>query len=170
MTVKIFRRALRALEILITVILALLLAAEIYVLAAENIFKKQNATVFGFKTAVVLTGSMSGTIEPNDLIVTRRQKSYSVGDIITYSAVGTPVTHRITAETEDGFTTRGDANNTPDAETVRPKMIIGRVVLILPHIGVFIRFLRTPQGLLCIIAVILAAAAAREIIGRMKKN
>ena len=166
MTVKIFRRALRALEILITVILALLLAAEIYVLAAENIFKKQNATVFGFKTAVVLTGSMSGTIEPNDLIVTRRQKSYSVGDIITYSAGGTPVTHRITAETEDGFTTRGDANNTPDAETVRPKMIIGRVVLI----GVFIRFLRTPQGLLCIIAVILAAAAAREIIGRMKKN
>lgn len=72
MTVKIFRRALRALEILITVILALLLAAEIYVLAAENIFKKQNATVFGFKTAVVLTGSMSGTIEPNDLIVTQR--------------------------------------------------------------------------------------------------
>ena len=49
-------------------------------------------------------------------------------------------------------------------------MIIGRVVLVLPHIGVFIRFLRTPQGLLCIIAVILAAAAAREIIGRMKKN
>lgn len=46
MTVKIFRRALRALEILITVILTLLLAAEIYVLAAENIFKKQNATVF----------------------------------------------------------------------------------------------------------------------------
>lgn len=107
MTVKIFRRALRALEILITVILALLLAAEIYVLAAENIFKKQNATVFGFKTAVVLTGSMSGTIEPNDLIVTRRQKSYSVGDIITYSAGGTPVTHRITAETEDGFTNPG---------------------------------------------------------------
>lgn len=170
MTAEILRRVLQALKILITVILALLLAAEIYILAAENIFKKQNATVFGFKTAVVLTGSMSGTIEPNDLIVTRRQKSYSVGDIITYSAGGTPVTHRITEKTEDGFITRGDANNAPDAETVRPEMIIGRVVLILPHIGAVIGFLKTPQGLLCIFAVILAAAAAHEIIGRMKKN
>ena len=170
MTVKIFRRALQALKILITVILALLLAAEIYVLAAENIFKKQNATVLGFKTAVVLTGSMSGTIEPNDLIVTRRQKSYSVGDIITYSSGGTPVTHRITEKKADGFITRGDANNAPDAETVKPEMIIGRVVLILPHIGVIIGFLKTPPGLLCIIAVILATAAAHEIIERSKKN
>ena len=49
----------------LTVLLALLLALNLYVLAAQRLFHVETPTVFGYSTAVVLTGSMSGTIEPD---------------------------------------------------------------------------------------------------------
>ena len=55
---------------------------------------------------MVLTGSMSGTIEPDDLIITRKQSDYMVGDIVMYQTGGTPVTHRIISENEKGYRTK----------------------------------------------------------------
>lgn len=78
----------RILQILILVIVGIVLLANLYRLAAREIFKVNASTVFGYSSAVVLTGSMSGTIEPDDLIITHKQSDYMVGDIVMYQTDG----------------------------------------------------------------------------------
>lgn len=151
------------------VLLALLLAANMYRIAAERLLHIKNPTMFGYSAAVVLTGSMSGTIEPNDLIVTRGQAEYRQGDVITYANPYSTVTHRIVQITDDGYRTKGDANNTEDSETVLPEQVIGRVVLTVPKIGGVILFLKSPLGMLCMLAAFVLAIELPQIIKRIKK-
>lgn len=151
------------------VLLALLLAANMYRIAAERLLHIKNPTMFGYSAAVVLTGSMSGTIEPNDLIVTRGQAEYRQGDVITYANPYSTVTHRIVQITDEGYRTKGDANNTEDSETVLPEQVIGRVVLTVPKIGGVILFLKSPLGMLCMLAAFVSAIELPQIIKRIKK-
>jgi signal peptidase len=80
--------------------------------------------VFGYRTAVMLTGSMTGTIDRGDIVVSvpRPADDVEVGDILTFRA---PVadrhveTHRVIAvrHTDSGqveVQTQGDANAAPD--------------------------------------------------------
>ena len=122
----------RSLKILVLVIVGIVLLANLYRLAAREIFKVKSPTVFGYSSAVVLTGSMSGTIEPDDLIITRKQSDYMVGDIVMYQTGGTPVTHRIISENEKGYRTKGDANNADDGTDIPKEDVVGKVVLVIP--------------------------------------
>ena len=108
----------------VTAVLAVLLAANLYVLAAQRLGTEDPA-VLGLRSAVVLTGSMSGTIEPDDLVVTHEEASYDAGDIIMFRSGSHTVTHRITAVTAEGYRTRGDANNTEDAAVTPPEDVLG---------------------------------------------
>jgi signal peptidase len=80
--------------------------------------------VFGYRTAVMLTGSMTGTIDRGDIVVSvpRPAKDVQVGDILTFHA---PVadrhleTHRVIGvrHSRDGAVevrTQGDANDAAD--------------------------------------------------------
>jgi len=80
--------------------------------------------VFGYRTAVMLTGSMTGTIDRGDLVVSvpRPAQDVRIGDILTFRA---PVadrhveTHRVidVQHTSGGATeikTQGDANEAAD--------------------------------------------------------
>jgi len=67
---KVLRRTLQAIAL---AVVALILITNLYRIAAREIFKVKVPTVFGYSSAVVLTGSMSGAIEPNDLIITDRK-------------------------------------------------------------------------------------------------
>ena len=145
----------RVIKISILVIAGIVLLANLYRLAAREIFKVKSPTVFGFSSAVVLTGSMSGAIEPDDLIITRKQSDYIVGDIVTYQTGGTPVTHRIISENEKGYRTKGDANNTDDGTDIPKGEVVGKVVLVIPKIGAAIRLVRTPIGMLSLFAAII---------------
>ena len=66
----------RVLKALVLVIAGILLLSNLYRLAAREIFKVKDPTVFGYSSAVVLTGSMSGTVNPDDLIITHKQSEY----------------------------------------------------------------------------------------------
>ncbi|MEP9363446.1 signal peptidase I [Nocardioides sp. CN2-186] len=111
--------------------------------------------VFGYRTATMLTGSMTGTIDPGDVIVSVPipTAQLAVGDVITFHA---PVpdqhveTHRVVAvrHTADGRTimrTQGDANPAPDPwrATVRDDTV-WRTVHVVPMVGNVVRALRTP--------------------------
>ena len=145
----------RILKILILVIVGIVLLANLYRFAVREIFKVRAPTVLGYSSAVVLTGSMSGTIEPDDLIITHRQSEYRIGDIITYQTGGTPVTHRIISKNEKGYRTKGDANNTDDGTDIPKGEVVGKVVLVIPKIGAAIRLMRTPIGMLSLFAAII---------------
>ncbi len=93
----------------------------------------------------VTSGSMRPNLPPGTLIVTRPADpvTLGIGDVITYQAVsGRPavVTHRIiglgyAANGEITFRTRGDANDTADAEPVRAVQVRGALWYALPYVG-----------------------------------
>lgn len=160
----------RILKILILVIVGIVLLANLYRLAAREIFKAKDPTVFGFSSAVVLTGSMSGTIEPDDLIITHKQSDYIVGDIVMYQTGGTPVTHRIISESENGYRTKGDANNTDDGTDIPKENVVGKVVLVIPKIGAAVRLVRTPIGMLSMFAAIILITELPNLIGYIRRK
>lgn len=149
-------KLLRTLSSVFTAVLALLLAANVYVIAVRAVTGDRQPTVFGFSAAVVVTGSMSPMIEAGDLVVCRRAADYAVGDVIMFRSGTSLVTHRIAAVTADGFTTRGDANNVADADPVPRGAVVGRVVFTVPHLGIFIEKIRTPLGMTLLVLIGLA--------------
>ena len=163
----IMKRILQALRILLFAVVALILVGNIYTAAAKNIFGQKNPTFFGYSSSVVLTGSMSGTIEPNDLIITKKQNGYSEGDIITFSGQ-TSVTHRIIGIENGRYRTKGDANNTADSSAVFQEDIIGKVVAVIPKIGAVIGFVRQPAGFIVCFLILIAMAELPGIIERHK--
>ena len=71
------------------------------------------------QSTVVLTESMSGTIEKGDVILTKSFSSehdkLEVGDIALFKNAGSSFTHRVESVNEDGtYTMRGDANDSAD--------------------------------------------------------
>lgn len=97
---------------------------------------------FGVHPAVIGSGSMSPSIETGDVIIVSRVNpdDLNIGDVIQYMADGYTVTHRIVDmyETNEGkfFITKGDANELPD-DPVSEARVIGKVVFVIPKIGLF---------------------------------
>lgn len=106
-----------------------------------------NMGVFSYMPKVIMTGSMEPLIMPGDVVVVHRSKeAINTNDIIMFPANRMQVTHRIVAvNKKDGcriFTTKGDANPHPDPEPVPENKVKGKVVLVVPKIGIVSQFLR----------------------------
>lgn len=93
----------------------------------------------------VLTGSMRPTYPPGTLVVVKPIDAdrIRVGDVITYQlesgepAVAThrvsEITHNLAGETR--FMTQGDANESADADPVRPVQVRGKLWYSVPYLG-----------------------------------
>ena len=101
--------------------------------------------VTGSVPLTVLSGSMTPTFQPGDLIVVRPTpvEYLNIGDVVTFqpeSGVATFITHRIVGITHDetgavlNIQTQGDANNAADAP-LQPAQIMGRVWYSVPMVG-----------------------------------
>lgn len=131
---------------------------------------------------VVLSGSMEPTIGVGDVIVVDDVDPGNVeeGDIITFRRAGdeVPTTHRVidVREVDDRieFTTKGDANEDPDAAPVTGDQVVGRVVgidvpafgtalFVVPFIGYVIRTLGTTHGFVVFFAVPFTLLLASEV-------
>lgn len=72
---------------------------------------------------------MKPTLQKGDMIIVQKQKSYQVGEIITYQTKdGYLITHRIIEQGKNEFITQGDANNCPDESNIKQEQIIGKVI------------------------------------------
>ena len=99
--------------------------------------KNDYVNLFGFSFFTVRSGSMTGTIEVNDVIIVDVNKNVHENDIITYyDEHDDIVTHRY-IKTEGGkLITQGDANNTQDAPIDRDD-VIGKVIFVFsPNLAV----------------------------------
>ncbi len=85
----------------------------------------------GYKPVLILSESMEPTYPKGAIVLVRKQKnSAEPGDVVMFSpeeGSGTYVIHRIVGESEAGFITRGDHNNTEDRDTLAPERIYGTV-------------------------------------------
>jgi signal peptidase len=100
----------------------------------------------------VETNSMSPTLQPDDgfiLIPNELAGEPQVGDVVVFDAEriggGGPTTHRIIKETDRGYITKGDNNNSPDQAGVEPPVQRARIIghalqfrghlIVLPYVG-----------------------------------
>lgn len=115
---------------------------------------------FGWRTEVVISGSMEPVIQTGSVVIVRPVVPDSIrnGDIIMYSSTDMKslTTHRVVAtESEPSlrFITRGDANNDPDINPVAPGQIVGIVAGCIPYLGHLTRFIKTPHGFIFLFLV-----------------
>ena len=167
---KIFKYVGYVASVTITLFLAVIIIFNLYIFIARTIGGVDNPSFFGWSSAVVVSVSMSGSIEVGDLIIIKSLENYKIGDIITYKNGDNTVTHRIIGKNDKGFVTKGDANNTPDEKTVSPDLIIGKVVLRIAGFGAVIAFLKTPFGMLLLLILGLLIIECSFFISKMCKR
>ena len=151
--IKVFKGIYKVIQTIICVILAVLLIFNVFNILSYKILKKDNVSFFGYSTAVVVTGSMAKTININDLVVVKSFEDYNINDIIMFRKNANFVTHRIVDETEEGFITKGDANNAEDEWIVKQNEIVGKSITVIPKVGFVLDFFKTPTGLISILLI-----------------
>lgn len=148
-----FQRLGKVLNIALIILLSIVLVANCYIIAMRSFSEEKMPKFFGYTSAIVISGSMSGYIEVNDMVIIHEEKFYQSGDVITFYSENNVVTHRIIDKTSDGFITKGDANNMQDLEPVNKSEIIGKVVFVIPNLGLFVEYLSTPLGMTCLVII-----------------
>lgn len=94
--------------------------------------------VRGWTPLVIVSGSMAPSIQPGDVVLVDPQADeIRPGSVVAFSRDGmTPVLHRILEQRDDGtYTTKGDANLSPDSTPVAAEEMLGQGRLIVPNIG-----------------------------------
>ena len=110
--------------------LIILVSLCIYTFVMTDIMKKDYVNVFGYTYFVVSTGSMSGTIEVNDIIFVKITENVEVDDVISYkNDSGDIITHRLVQKVGNKLIARGDVNNVND-DPITKDAVIGKVSLI----------------------------------------
>ena len=107
----------------------------------------------GWKLFTVQSGSMQPAIRVGSLVLVKPAGEYAVDEVITFKTGPAPTTHRINRIEAGVIITKGDANDTPDSEPVRPENIIGKVVLSLPYAGYPVTFAKSKEGFLLLIVI-----------------
>ena len=128
------------------------------------ILKSPVPSFLGFSTLTIETGSMNGysamveggepkQVSIGDLILIKKTNDYKIGDVITFLPEGDkiPTTHRIIGYTDDGFVTKGDANNTKDTVPISKDRVLGEVIGHYPKLGKFSSWVKQ-EGYMYIIA------------------
>lgn len=90
----------------------------------------------GISADVVTSGSMEPVIQTGSIVLTdTRQRTLSVGDIVTFRVGENKVSHRIVEKVQQSYRTKGDANETEDAVLLEQSQIVGKVILAVPFAG-----------------------------------
>ena len=107
-------------------VLIALVSLCVYTFAVTDIMKKDYVNVFGYTYFVVGSGSMSGTLEVNDIIFVKLTDDVKPNDIITYkNKDGDIITHRLIKTVGDNYIAQGDINNIED-DPIKKDDIIGK--------------------------------------------
>jgi len=121
----------RVFTYLTSIFIGFIVAFCLYSLFETVILKKKYVNIGGYTFFVVSSGSMSGSIDVNDVVIVKITKDYEVNDIVTYTHKNYFITHRIISIKDDLIITKGDINNTED-DPITEKDIIGKVVFTFP--------------------------------------
>ena len=161
-------------------------AAALCVLVVGKSMTGREVTLFNCRCFYVVTGSMEPTIHVGAAVIVKPTSDgiYEVGDIITFVSstaeiAGQPNTHRIVGVSEINgqrlYITKGDANNTQDAEPVSASDIYGKVVWhtgSMKWFGTFMGFITTKYGFVCVIilpVLLITGSQLREFTQEYKK-
>lgn len=153
-------RARNILRRILLVVLAAAVGLAAYLASAAGIARNQLPMPFGVGLAAVESNSMQPAFSRGDLLVVSAvdadSQSISVGDVVVYQdpTIGL-VVHRVVDINGELVTAQGDANNAADTPFDRT-LVLARVVAVVPAMGALIAGLRSPLGLVLLVALALA--------------
>lgn len=152
---------LKILKIFFVTILTLLVIINVVIFAKSKLFPKEVPSIFGYKPFIVLSGSMRGTFNYGDLIVTKEidTKELKVGDVISFrNSKDFVTTHRIVGMSSTNskcYITKGDNNNDRDLEEVCPKQVEGKYLYKIAGLGNIVLFIQRPIGFIIMMSMII---------------
>lgn len=104
--------------------------------------------VFPLFPTVILTGSMKPFLNPGDLAIMQKTRgdNMEIGDVIQYWTWEYFVIHRIVNidNNERKYQTKGDNNSVPDSKLVGTEQIRGKLIAVVPKVGILTILLRSP--------------------------
>lgn len=109
-----------------------------------------------YKIFIVQSGSMEPAIHTGSVVVVIPEKNYKEGDVITFknnTGKLDSITHRIVKAEGKVFTTKGDANNANDTNTVPLANVIGKALFSVPYFGYAVAAAKTPYGFTALIII-----------------
>jgi signal peptidase I len=121
----------------------------------------------GWSAHVVVSGSMEPRIRTGDVVLSQDRDDLEPGQVIVFrDADRGAVTHRLVAIDDRGFTTKGDANPTPDSQVVAPADVLGLGRILVRFAGLPWVWAHTgqwlPLGLLLASILLASWAIARD--------
>jgi len=95
-----------------------------------------------FRFVYLFSGSMRPAYQPGDLAVVYvpRELTVNPGDVVLFNASVGPTIHRVVSIENGLITTKGDANDSVDAEKI--SHVEGKVLFMIPKIGYVIDFIK----------------------------
>ncbi|MGI6570401.1 MAG: signal peptidase I [Caldicoprobacterales bacterium] len=151
--------------IFVWLMVALAVFMMIFTIVSVTTFDRADRNLFGYKTFIVLSDSMSKTdFNAGDIVFVKGVDASTLkeGDIISYASqnshnFGETVIHKIRRLTSDaegnpGFVTYGTTTDTDDETVVTYPYVLGKYTGHLPKVGAFFQFLKTTPGyIVCIL-------------------
>lgn len=153
-----------------TVVLLLLTAVAVYATLVPLLIQRS-----GVELVTLTSGSMEPTYPTGSTITISTPEDPAAlqpGDVITFRALGngTVITHRIVERVETAslgqvhYQTKGDANDSPDADLAPASNVIGVVQGPLPRWQEIAVSLQTPRGRLLVYGSLFAVVAVGELL------
>lgn len=110
----------------------------------------EQPSILGNKFFIVLTGSMSPSIEVGDLVVVKNVNPEDINqnDVITFASSSSDniTTHRVkevlNEENNISYITQGDANNAEDPIPVESELLLGKVNKVIPKVGTILLWIQ----------------------------
>ena len=151
----------KAFKAIVYPVIILILICDIILLIQKIISPNQIASLFGYKAFVISSGSMEPTLNTGDIVITKQIKQDQIQkqDIITFVKDEYTITHRIVDIVEENgntyYQTKGDNNNTSDADLVKYEEIEGVYVFKINSIGNIVVYAQNTTAVLIIIICVI---------------
>jgi len=139
---------------ILIVLFAFILVLLVYNFVNLKIFKNHYTNFFGFTIFEIASGSMNPYLVENDLVIVKINDNINVDDVVTYKKGDMYITHRVVEIQGDYLICRGDSNNTNDAP-VKKSDVLGKVIRVLPRVGIWKSVFTTPKVFVSVIITII---------------
>ena len=130
---------------------------------------------FGYKTFVIVSGSMEPTIMTQDAILVKEvpQNEIEMNDIISFSQGENIITHRVIGIAEENgvkkYTTKGDNNHTEDKKKTTYEQIEGKYQFKMSQLGVVTKMIKNKMTLIVLVLIMIAIYCYKHKL-QMKKQ
>ena len=166
----------RTISVILYIILIPMIIFNFTLIIKSFLNPNKTPDFFGFKSFVIVSGSMEPTLKKQDAILVKEvpEEEIKVNDILSFTTKGTNVTHRVIAITEeDGskkYTTKGDNNNTEDKEKITYQQIEGKYQFKISQFGIVIQILKSKITLMVLVLMIILISCYKRRIQNRKQT